>query len=221
VRTFGPAPGYLRLQIAKWALGQVSALVFIVLALFGIDFLNLGVLEEFAPDHWIRGIQLATLVVFFLEAAFSWTMLHLDYRTRWYILTDRSLRIREGIFQVREMTISLTNIQNISLRQGPLQRLVGIADVEVRTAGGGSSDHPAKKETASMHIGRLRGIDDAEAVRDSIVARWNAVRKGEGAAPTSEAPQPAARPQDPAAALLAAGRALEAEARALGACGNS
>jgi len=210
VRVFRAGPGYLRLKLARWFLAQATALALILLALFGIEIVDLHFLETFLPFS-VLWLHLAAMLLFLLEATLSWVMIRLDYRNRWYILTDRCLRIREGLKTVREMTISLANIQHIALRQGPLQRLVGIADVEVRTAGGGSSDHPRhhQGDSASMHIGRLRGIADAEAVRDSIVERWRALRT----AATAPERLPAV---DPASTLLAAGRALEAEARLLG-----
>ena len=43
------------------------------------------------------------------------------------------------MFKVQEKTMTFSNVQNVSIRQGPMQRLFGIADLEVRTAGGGSS----------------------------------------------------------------------------------
>ena len=186
----------------------------LILALFGIDFMGLDDFGDFLPFS-ARWFHIAAVALFLLELIVSGVMVQLDYRQRWYIITDRSLRIREGIKTVREMTISLANIQHIALRQGPLQRLVGIADVEVRTAGGGSDPHDHKSESASMHLGRLRGIADASAVRDLIVDRWRALRKAEKKLEEAPIVDPFDS-VDPAAALLAAGRALEAEAQALG-----
>ena len=39
---------------------------------------------------------------------------------------------------MHETTISFENVQNVEVRQGPLQRYFGIADVVVQTAGGGA-----------------------------------------------------------------------------------
>jgi len=96
----------------------------------------------------------------------------LDFELRWYIVTDRCLRIREGIVNVKEKTMTFANIQNLTVRQGPLQRLLGIADVEVRNAGGGgaaeqSSDGHLGEQ---VHVGYFRGLDNADEVRDTIMA---------------------------------------------------
>jgi hypothetical protein len=74
------------------------------------------------------------------------------------------------------MTMTFANIQQISIRQGPLQRILGIADLEVRTAGGGSNDtagHRAGNGGTgnSMHLGYFRGVTNAPEIRDLMLDR--------------------------------------------------
>ncbi len=107
-----------------------------------------------------------------LQLPFSYTMIRLDYEQRWYLVTDRSLRLRHGLWNVREMTLSFANIQQTTLRQGPLQRLLGLADLVVTTAGGGSlpPGHEGGAPTP-WHTGVLRAVDNAEEIRDLIQER--------------------------------------------------
>jgi uncharacterized membrane protein YdbT with pleckstrin-like domain len=75
------------------------------------------------------------------------------------------------------MTFTLVNVQDIRIHQGPLQRLLGIADVELRTAGGseagqGSSAHHGR----NLHLARFRGVDNAEQIRDLVRERMRKVR---------------------------------------------
>lgn len=152
-------------------------------------------------------IEIAGLVFLFVQAPVTYAMVRLDYEMRWYIVTDRSLRIREGIASVREMTMTFANVQNLAIRQGPIQRLLGISDLRVRTAGGGSGDKDSEqddKDAKSMHVGYLRGVDDARGIRDTILAR---LRRGKGAG--------LGDPDDEGGDLLAAARELLGEARAL------
>ena len=127
---------------------------------------------------WIHTIDLVGLGIFFLQLPFSLAKTRLDYELRWYMVTDRSMRLREGIYSVREMTLTFANVQNISIRQGPLQRYLGISDVVVQTAGGGASahSHEGGGESASMHTGVLRAVDNAEHVRDLILDRLKRMR---------------------------------------------
>jgi uncharacterized membrane protein YdbT with pleckstrin-like domain len=148
-------------------------------------------------------------------------MIGLDYRYRWYMVSDTSLRIREGLLRVREQTMTHANIQNLAIRQGPLQRLFGISDLRVRTAGGGHRGGGSEQESsegASMHLGYLRGVDNAAEIRDLILDRMRRLRDS-GLGDPDE--QPAAEPTTPTGwhsgpdDRVAAARELLAEARRL------
>lgn len=124
----------------------------------------------------MRQIGLGVLAGAMGLLAVIWLILRLDYAWRWYVVTDRSLRIREGVWQVREMTVTFANVQNISVEQGPLQRLFGISDVRVDTAGGGGATaHAAQRGRIgagrNLHTAWLRGLDNAPEVRAAIQQR--------------------------------------------------
>lgn len=168
-RVFRAAPNFFKLHLLRWALLQVAALA-------GLLFAILIVGTQIAPRvppfvAWmIRIGEIGGTVALIFEATVGWFIVRLDYELRWYMLSDRAIRIREGITTVREKTIALANIQNISIQQGPLQRFLGIADVEVKTAGGGgsSSEGPKKKSGEPMHVAYFRGVDNAEEIRDLL-----------------------------------------------------
>jgi len=161
--------------------------------------------------------EILGLALLFLQAPVTYAMVRLDYEMRWYIVTDRSLRIREGIASVREMTMTFANVQNLTIRQGPIQRLLGISDLRVRTAGGGGGDKDEEddsKEAKSMHVGYLRGVDDAQEIRDSILARLRRVKGAGLGDPDDETPS-AGVVRGAAGDVLSAARELLEEARAL------
>ena len=163
VRSIRPAEGYLRyLKFLFW----VALIPGDVLPIVGWTAIALAV-----P---ILGVVLAVpaLVLVVLPDIVAYVGIHLRYDTTWYVLTDRSLRIRRGILDVHETTISFENVQNVEVRQGPLQRYFGIADVLVTTAGGGVASHGKGAQTSSLgaHVGLLQGLDDAETVRNQILA---------------------------------------------------
>ena len=116
---------------------------------------------------WLEGLAITAFV---LQAITSFLLLRLNYRMRWYMVSDSSVRIRQGIFNIREQTMTVANIQNMEVRQGPLQRLFGISDLEVRTAGGSGNkqEDPSKSWQQDPHVGALRGLDNANEVRDLI-----------------------------------------------------
>jgi membrane protein YdbS with pleckstrin-like domain len=114
------------------------------------------------------------VVVAFVPDIFVYLALQLRYDSTWYVMTDRSLRIRRGIWIIREATITHENVQNVRITQGPIQRRYGIATVIVETAGGGSMGPHGK--SAGAHVGILEGLDNAHEVRDQIMARVRASR---------------------------------------------
>ncbi len=110
------------------------------------------------------------LAIIVLPDIVAYIALHLRYDTMWYVLTDRSLRIRRGIWKIHETTITFENIQNIRLSQGPLQRYFGFANLVVETAGGGSSHGHEGASMAGAHVGMMEGLDNAIEVRNMILA---------------------------------------------------
>ncbi len=163
VRSIRPADGYLRyLKFLFW----VALIPGDVLPVLGWTAVALAV-----P---VLGLVLAlpALALVVLPDVIAYVGIHLRYDTTWYVLTDRSLRIRRGILNVHETTISFENVQNVEVRQGPVQRYFGIADVLVTTAGGGVSSHGKGGQSSNLgaHVGLLQGLDDAEIVRNQILA---------------------------------------------------
>jgi uncharacterized membrane protein YdbT with pleckstrin-like domain len=106
----------------------------------------------------------------------AYIAIHLRYDTTWYVLSDRSMRIRRGIWKIHETTITYDNIQNVSIRQGPVQRYFGISNVLVETAGGGTTTSEGQSSTVAGHSGLLEGISNAEEVRDLVLAKWQESR---------------------------------------------
>jgi membrane protein YdbS with pleckstrin-like domain len=223
-RVFRAGKNFLRFKQVMWGARQLAFLL--MLAMVTVVLQLVAYRSGGLPPLATRLLGVALLLgwmTFVIQLPISWAVMRLDYELRWYQVTNRSLRIREGILRVREKTMSLANIQNIAIQQGPLQRMLGIADVEVRNAGGGSGGpHGAEARAGQfepLHVAYFRGVDCAELIRDVL---REAVRKqrdsglgdpdDDGPEPEGEAaPVTAVGISDP---LSQATRVLE-EARAL------
>lgn len=168
-RVFRAAPNFFTLRVLRWALAQVLAVAGLVWAFFFLGWIATQRVPRSVVWLFHAG-EIFAWVIFLAEFTLGAMILRLDYELRWYMLSDRAIRIREGIATVREKTVALANVQNIAIRQGPLQRLLGIADVEVKTAGGGgkSDDMDHKKGGEPMHVAYFRGVANAEEIRDLV-----------------------------------------------------
>jgi membrane protein YdbS with pleckstrin-like domain len=165
VESFKPAPAFLRYMKFWFWIGLLPSDI-------GI-FVGWAAVTVFVP--WVGLLVLpVALVLAIAPDVVVYVALHLRYDTTWYVVTDRSLRIRRGIWVIEETTITFENVQNVSITQGPLERAFGIATLVVDTAGGGG-EH-AKGRGPGGHRGTIEGVTDAERLRRLILQRLNASR---------------------------------------------
>ena len=171
VAVFRAAPNYFYYRIIRWAASNVGALAGLLVGLTFITRIPTAGFSRLTTIFWV--LEAFAIGAFIMQAAARLALLRIDIDQRWYLVSDRSLRIREGIINLKEKTMTFANIQNVRIEQGPLQRMLGIADVQVRTAGGGGKasneeEHGGGKD---MHIGYFRGVADAGAIRDAVLER--------------------------------------------------
>lgn len=204
VEVFRASPRYLSYRLLAWGLQSA----FMVLTMGGgVSAACIGIVVQekvLWPALLLGGATALFLVVFVF---ISYASIRLDYEMRWYVLTDRSLRIREGLAHMREVTLTLANVQDIKVSQGPLQRLLDLTDVVVDTAGGGGAAAAAHGSVHGHH-GVLRGVDRGSELVAKIRSRVQQ-RKGAGLGDSDEPPA------DEPDAFLGALRELRDEARAL------
>ena len=95
----------------------------IVLALIGAQGPRESMTRAFV--YAAIGIVLSTTL-----AAIKWST------TRWYI-TDDSVRLRTGVLSEKVTVVPFDRVQAIDTTRGPIQRLFGVVEAQVQTAGGG------------------------------------------------------------------------------------
>jgi membrane protein YdbS with pleckstrin-like domain len=182
IRIFRAARNYFRWRLFIWGMSQ---LVVVFLACSFVVF-NVMAGRKLPPAFYSMLLSFDALVLVLVLSAipFSYWMQRLNYELRWYIVTDRSLRIRSGIWSVEEITMTFANIQDLRITAGPLQVWLGIADLKVSSAGGGASDGGSHGHLGNSHEARFAGVDNAGEIRDLIVERLKRYRDaGLGDAP--------------------------------------
>jgi len=164
VQVFRASPRYLTLQLIRHFGSMGTALLF--------ELIGWGAIVPVPGGKTVFAV-VATLIVgsTLLLMLARYFLIRIDYDMRFYVLTDRSLRIRRGAWTVEESTYTFANVQNITLQQGPLERWLGITHLQVETAGGSSPKGGPDAAEALNHQGRLDGIDPdtATELRDRIL----------------------------------------------------
>src|SRR5262245_44555667 len=166
---FRAAPNYYKYLLVLWAVKTGGFLLIFVVALAG-PLIAAAVEISRNRTGWSLAFGIIPALIFLFtlfSRLFALAVVRLDFEKRWYVVTDRSLRVREGVFFVREATVTFANIQNISISEGPIQRLLGIADLRVDTAGGGGgAGHHHQGMTQNLHTTWFRGVNNAKEIRE-------------------------------------------------------
>lgn len=116
--------------------------------------------------------------------------------------------------------MSFANLQQVVVSQGPLQRILGISDVRVESAGGGRGSSSEEGSSPSMHAGVFEGVENATEIRNLILERLRHFRET-GLGDPDETPQKPEPPGNraemvvPSSEVVLAARDLIAESRKL------
>lgn len=154
-----PAPSFLAYKKFQF---------WIVCVILDIFFIAVWIAFSVALPIWGLITAPLWLALIVLPDIIAYIALHLAYDTTWYVLSDRSMRVRRGIWTIHETTITFENVQNVNIVQGPLQRWFGFANLSVSTAGGGST---SEASTMGAHSGWLEGITNAPELRQRILEK--------------------------------------------------
>lgn len=148
-----------------------------IIALAGLPPFERSQLRSVSPWHIVRGLvglviptslillaaamfqPLAALLLFALPAPLAVMLLRRRYHR--YALAETSIQVSRGVLTRREWTVPYGNVQVVTVRRGPIQRLLGIATVRIDTAGGrginGPHVHDIDEENAATVVGDLIG----------------------------------------------------------------
>jgi putative membrane protein len=128
-----------------------------------------------------RGLSMQTfaLILFgaLVAAALAGLWGFLSWRATTFEVSGGAFRLRWGVLQKNERTIPLEHVQSVDTVQGIIQRLFGVVEVRIETAGGGASEPDAT----------LPALDraDAEALRREVEGSGREpVRAEEAVGPT-------------------------------------
>ncbi len=167
--SFRPSERYFRYLKLRYLIG--AALLTLVVG--GVLLVSIVSLHRSDATGLALFLTLFLALPLFAWMVVGYMVIRLQFDTTWYVMTDRALRIRSGIWTIREQTVTLDNAQNIRVRRGPLQRMLGIGDVAVETASAGTTDQHGN---TSPHTVVVAGVDDPVAIRDRIISRMRSAR---------------------------------------------
>jgi len=95
----------------------------------------------------------------------------LSYQNYRYEFTTEGFKKEYGVIYKRYVSIPYERIQNIDVHQGIIARLLGLADLQIQTAG---------SSAFGMAEGRLPGLsmNEAQRLREELLTRMRTTRSG-------------------------------------------
>ena len=103
----------------------------------------------------------------------------LSWRATTYAVTGNSFRLRQGVFQKSERTIPLDHVQSVDTVQGIIQRLFGVVEVRIESAGGGSSEPDASLSALDRTAAQAlrREVEGSRQVRTEVTTGPTVLRR--------------------------------------------
>jgi len=81
---------------------------------------------------------------------------YLRWRAEYYEISDGAIRHRHGIVSPDETVVPLPRVHSIDTTQGPIQRLFGVDELHVQTAGGGEKGEIVLRAVSPAETATLR-----------------------------------------------------------------
>lgn len=88
--------------------------------------------------------------------ALAVTVGYARWRAESYEIADGAIRHRSGVISPDETVVPLARVHSIDTSQGPIQRLFGVYELHVQTAGGGERGEIVLRAVSPEETGRLR-----------------------------------------------------------------
>lgn len=119
------------------------------------------------PKNLLNTLPFLIWAVAILGCLFTW-LSHARDQVKFYALRESDLHYTSGLFFRKVVSQPITRIQHIELKRGPIERKVGLATLQVFSAGG------------EMHTFQIPGLplDRAQQLRQFILQHKDVVKHG-------------------------------------------
>ena len=108
-------------------------------------------------------------VVFPIIAVLSVVLTYLAAKAKGFVLREKDILYKQGLFWQRQTGVSFKRIQHIDISNGPMERKFGLSTIKFFTAGGALAD---------LKISGLT-TEDAQKLRSFILEKIGLVEDGE------------------------------------------
>ena len=125
---------FVGLEPAKLKVDLISTVILFVMLAAIITGLSLFSVPYYDTFGWILWVVWSVLFALML------TLTYLGFKKKKYALRSHDIIYRRGLIWRSDIVIPFNRVQHCEVNEGPIERLYGLAQLNVYTAGGSSSD---------------------------------------------------------------------------------
>lgn len=117
--------------VSSWRIGRVISFT-VLLVICAALWIGSKYIPDIESYRWMAALALGLVLLYKLIGIFIYPLI--EYRQWGYYITEDKVDIRHGIFFVTNTIIPIIRIQHITISQGPINRKLGLYEVEMSLA---------------------------------------------------------------------------------------
>ena len=127
-----------------------------------------------------RSGDLGTIAVLLgvVGAAVAVTVGYVRWRAETYAIADGAIRHRRGVISPDETVVPLARVHSIDVAQGPVQRVFGVNELHVQTAGGGEKGEVVLRAVSPAETATLRAAAGLPEPTATDLPEWRLSTRG-------------------------------------------
>lgn len=125
--------------IKSWIISRTIFLVVLIaiyiIVTYIVPKLNISWVSNFVYSN-NKIINIIFLILIFISIVSAFVEPFFEYKQWSYKINEEEIFFKEGIYFTKSVTIPIVRIQNIKLKEGPINRNFNLASVSIGTSGG-------------------------------------------------------------------------------------
>lgn len=142
-----------RKAVTSWRIGRAIGFA-AALFVCAILWIGAGFLLEEDTYQWAVTLALALFLAYKLIGLILYPLI--EYRQWGYLITEDKVDLRHGIFFITRTIIPVIRLQHITVSQGPINRRLGLYEVEMSLASGSFTIECLSKDAADAIAENLK-----------------------------------------------------------------
>lgn len=111
--------------------GYAISFIFLIILFYGTYYLI-----DIYKNEYLNYAKYAMIILTFITLVYILIAPHIYYHHYRYLVTNEKIDIRRGIIILRRILVPIERIHQVEITKGPINNALGLADIEVTTAGG-------------------------------------------------------------------------------------